>query len=78
VSRRTTAEKRAAKRARLEVEAQAVATEREAWDLAYGDKPLTLEAAHWDDRGYMRWKAPTSERGSRLAFSRNFANPTSN
>jgi hypothetical protein len=50
--------------------------EREAWDRAYGERPLTLDAAYWDDRGYMVWKAPTNQRGSRLAFSRNFANPT--
>jgi hypothetical protein len=50
--------------------------EREAWDRAYGDRPITPEAAVWDDRGYCRWLPETNKMGSRLAHSRNF--PTNN
>jgi hypothetical protein len=49
--------------------------EADAWRAAYGDRPITLDAAHWDDRGYMVWKAPTNQRGSRLSHSRNHPNP---
>jgi hypothetical protein len=49
--------------------------EREAWDRAYGDRPITPEAAVWDDRGYCRWLPETNKMGSRLSHSRNFPNP---
>ena len=52
--------------------------EREAFDRAYGARPLTPEAAVWDDRGYMRWLPETNNMGSRLSHSRNFPNPTNN
>jgi hypothetical protein len=97
VSRRTTAEKNAARRNRLAAEAQSAATpqrytvtfsratpaatpvpyksiEREAFDAAYGDRPITPEAAYWDARGIMRWQLATHYAGSRLAFNRNHPN----
>jgi hypothetical protein len=60
-------------------EAQAPATpfkypEREAFDAAYGDRPITPEAAYWDARGIMRWQLATHCAGSRLAFNRNHPN----
>jgi hypothetical protein len=42
------------------------------FDAAYSGRPITPEFAQWDERGYMRWTAPTNSMGSRLAFSRNF------
>jgi hypothetical protein len=74
MSKRTTAERTAIKRAKLAAAAAQAAVN--PFDAAYGDRPITPEAAYWDDRGYMHWQLPTNERGSRLAFSRNFANPT--
>ena len=49
--------------------------ERESFDLAYGDKPITPEAAVWsEDSRYMRWQLTTHYAGSRLAFNRNHPN----
>jgi hypothetical protein len=73
MSKRTTAERNAIKRAKLaEAAAQAAVNP---FDAAYGGPSITPEGASWDERGYMRWTLPTNGLGSRLAFSRNFANP---
>jgi hypothetical protein len=41
-------------------------------------RQITLEAAVWDDRGYMRWTLETCTAGSRLAANRNRPNHSTN
>jgi hypothetical protein len=56
MSKRTTAERTAIKRAKL---AEAAANAINPFDTAYSGTALTPDAAYWDDRGYMHWQLPT-------------------